>query len=222
MANTPAQPGKLPRCYDISRTITPTLAVWPGDAPFSFTHTLRKRDGSSVNLTTITLSPHTGSHADAYYHFDDDGQHPDQMPLAHYIGPAHVVTITRQHGGIVPSDFDAYDLANLERLLIHTWVSDVPDDDWPDDFPYPTVALIDWLAAQGGVLLGLDSPSVDWFDSTDLPCHHRLRHHGIANLEYLALAGVPDGRYELVALPLKIAGVCGSPVRAVLREIEGS
>ena len=83
------------------------------------------------------------------------------------------------------------------------------------------MALIDWLAAQGGVLLGLDSPSVDRFDSKELPCHHRLRHHGIATLEYLALAGVPDGRYELVALPLKIAGVCGSPVRAMLRRMNG-
>ncbi|RPJ00651.1 MAG: kynurenine formamidase, partial [Chloroflexi bacterium] len=91
------------------------------------------------------------------------------------------------------------------------------DNTWPEDFPYPTVELVDWLAAQGVVLLGLDSPSMDAFDSRDLPCHHRLLEQGMVHLETLCLAGVPDGVYELIAFPLKIAGVCGSPVRAVLR-----
>ncbi|MBN1201017.1 MAG: cyclase family protein [Anaerolineae bacterium] len=209
-----------PRIYDISRTIAPSLAVWPGDTPFGFSYAMRKRDGMAVNLTTLTLSPHTGSHADAPYHIADDGVHPADLPLAPYIGPAHVVTITREHGGIVPADFDGHDLSGVKRLLIHTWVSDLPDNQWPDEFPYPTVELVDWLADMGAVLLGLDCPSVDSFDSKDLPCHHRLRARGMLNLETLRLAGVPDGMYELIALPLKLAGVCGSPVRAVLRELD--
>jgi len=206
-----------PRLYDISRTISPALAVWPGDAPFSFEHVLRRTDGASVNLTTLRLSPHTGSHADAPYHLADDGLHPAELPLEKYIGPAHLVTIARRTGGIVPADFWGGALAGVHRLLIHTWVSDLPDDTWPQDFPYPTLELVEWLAEQGGVLLGVDCPSVDRFDSDDLPCHHHLQQRGIMNLESLCFAGVPDGLYELVALPLKLAGVCGSPVRAVLR-----
>ena len=205
------------KIYDISRTISPALAVWPGDAAFTYTHSLRKQEGHAVNLTTITLSPHTGSHADAAYHFTDDGPYPVAMPLEHYIGPAHVVTIDRHSGGIVPADFAEHDLNGMRRLLIHTRVSDNPDAVWPDDFPYPTVKLVDWLAAHNVVLLGLDSPSVDAFDSPDLPCHHRLWENGIVHLETLVFTGVPDGLYELVALPLKLDGVCGSPVRAVLR-----
>jgi arylformamidase len=205
--------------YDITRTISPTLAVWPGDTPFSFEYGLRKQDGASVNLTTLTLSAHTGSHADAYYHIADEGAHPADMPLDQYIGPAHVATIVRQTGGIVPADFAGHDLNGLQRLLIHTWFSDLPDDIWPENFPYPTLELIDWLAEQSVVLLGLDCPSVDRFDSEELPCHHRLRQQGIVNLETLCFAGVPDGVYELIALPLKLAGVCGSPVRAVLRSL---
>lgn len=208
-----------PRLYDISRTISPALAVWPGDTRFSYTHVLRKQAGASVNLTTLTLSAHTGTHADAPYHFIDGDLHPADLPLEKYIGLAQVVTIGRRAGGIVPADFDGALLAGVRRLLIHTWVSDLPDDAWPDDFPYPTLALVDWLAGQGAVLLGLDCPSVDRFDSQDLACHHRLRQHGIVNLETLCLAGVPDGVYELIALPLKLADVCGSPVRAVLREM---
>jgi arylformamidase len=206
------------RLYDISRTIAPTLAVWPGDTPFGFEHALRIAEGAPVNLTTLTLSAHTGSHADAPYHVAEGGGHPADLPLEKYIGPAHVVTLTRRSGGIVPADLAGYVLDGMQRLLIHTWVSDLPDHQWPEDFPYPTVEFIDWLAAQGVVLLGLDGPSVDRFDSRDLPGHHRLRHYGMVQLETLCLAGVPDGQYELIALPLKIAGVCGSPVRAVLRE----
>jgi arylformamidase len=108
----------------------------------------------------------------------------------------------------------------MKRLLIHTWVSDLPDSTWPEDFPYPTRELVDWLAAQRVVLLGLDGPSMDAFDSEDLPCHHRLQEQRMASLETLCFADVPDGVYELIAFPLKIAGVCGSPVRAVLRPLD--
>ncbi|WP_119069090.1 cyclase family protein [Aggregatilinea lenta] len=205
--------------YDITRLLSPQTAPWPGDEPFSFEHTGQISSGYAVNLTRITSSPHVGTHADAPYHVVEGGAHPADLPLDKYLGPAHVVSVARQHGGIVPADLDGHNLNGVQRLLIHTWVSELPGGQWPDDFPYPTVMLADWLAAQGGVLLGLDSPSMDAFDSKTLPCHHRLVEHGIVNLENLCLAGVPDGRYELIALPLKLAGVCGSPVRAVLRPL---
>ncbi len=207
----------MTRIYDISRTIAPTLSVWPGDSPFSFQTMLSKESGASVNLTTLTLSAHTGSHADAPFHYVNSGEHPADLPLERYMGPAHVVTISREFGGIIPEDFSDRYLAGMQRLLIHTWVSDLPDDEWPQDFPYPTVELVDWLAERGVVLLGVDMPSVDRFDSDQLPCHHRLYERGISNLETLMLKDVPDGVYELIALPLKIGGVCGSPVRAILR-----
>jgi arylformamidase len=107
----------------------------------------------------------------------------------------------------------------VQRLLIHTWVSDLPDTQWPEDFPYPSVEVIDWLAGWGVVLLGVDGPSMDTLDSKDLPGHHALLRHGMVNLESLMLRNVPDGVYELIALPLKIDGVCASPVRAILRTV---
>lgn len=205
--------------YDITRTVSPKLAVWPGDTPFSYEYALRKFEGASVNLTTLTLSAHTGTHADAPFHYTDEGAHPAALDLISYIGPAYVVSISRQQGGIMPDDLTIPDQGDVPRLLLHTQVSDLPDDEWPPDFPYPTIELVDWLAARGGVLLGVDMPSVDAFDSKTLDVHHRLHQHGIANLESLNLSGVPDGVYELVALPLKLAGVCGSPVRAILRPL---
>jgi arylformamidase len=207
--------------YDITRTISPSLAVWPGDIPFSFEHVLGRRAGDPINLTVLKMGAHTGSHIDAPYHYDDAGAHPAKLSLERYIGPAHVATITRQHDGIVPEDFAGHDLAGMERLLIHTWASDLSDGQWPEHYPYLTLELIDWLTVRGVILLGVDMPSVDQFEDNRLSCHHHLNRHGIAILETLTLAGVPDGVYELVALPLKLAGVCGSPVRAILRTMVG-
>jgi arylformamidase len=209
----------MKRIYDITRTVSPSLQVWPGDSPFSTVHVLRKSEGASVNLTTLNLSAHTGTHADAYYHYEDDGAHPAEMPLEAYIGSARVVTVEKRQGPLLPDDFKRVSLEKAERLLIRSWVSDLNDDQWPQAFPYLSLELIDWLAALEIRLIGLDSPSVDAFDSKDLPCHHALRRNHMVNLETLYLRDVPDSDYELSALPLKLDGVCGSPVRAILRTL---
>lgn len=207
--------------YDISRTLAPQTATWPGTDPLSYHFPMQIKNGDSVNLSYITLTPHTATHADAGYHTSDAGLFPDQLPLEKYIGPAQVVTISRREGAIQPEEIAPLLKPNapLERLLIHSWMSDNPDDVFSAEFPYPSVALIDWLADQGAVLLGLDSPSVDHFESKDLLGHNRLRERRMVHLEILQLNGVPDGEYELIALPLKLAGVCGSPVRAILRTL---
>jgi arylformamidase len=179
---------------------------------------LRLEDGHSVNLTTITTTPHLGTHADAYYHYEAGGAHPADMPLEAYIGRARVVTAKRRSGALTREDFSA-SLENAERLLIHSAVSEGDEWTFPAEFPYLSVELIRWLATLGIALVGLDSPSVDAFDSQDLPCHHALRQFGMVNLENLALRDVPDGDYELIALPLKLDRACASPVRAVLRTV---
>lgn len=203
--------------YDITRTITPKTAVWPGDTPFSLTYSLRLDAGDSVNLTTLTATAHLGTHADAYYHYESAGAHPATMPLEAYVGRARVVTVNKRDGALLPTDFAHVDLSGAERLLIHSPVSDLDDQTWAEEFPYLSVELIDWLAGLNIVLIGLDSPSVDAFASTDLPCHHALLRRQMVNLESVYLRGVPDGDYELIALPLKLDLACGSPVRAILR-----
>ncbi|RMG76314.1 MAG: arylformamidase [Chloroflexi bacterium] len=207
--------------YDITRTVSSNLKGWAGETPFSAVRELRLEDGHSVNLTILTLSAHTGTHMDAYYHFEPDGAHPVGMPLEAYIGTCYVVTVNKRQGALTPADFAHVDLSGVKRLLIHSHISDLPDDVWTEEFPYLSVELIDWLHDLGVILIGLDSPSVDSFDSKDLSCHHALFQRGIVNLESLYLRDVPDGYYELIALPLKLDEVCGSPVRAILRQQEG-
>jgi arylformamidase len=205
--------------YDITRTVSARTAVFPGDTPYSAKLNWRISQGAPVNLTTVTTTPHVGTHADAYFHYVADGIHPAQMPLEPYIGRARVVTVSKRTGEITLDDLRHANLDGVERLLIHTWVSDVPDDKWTEDFPYTSVSLIEALAERGVVLIGVDVSSVDSIDSATLPAHHALARLGMVNLENLALAGVPDGDYDLSALPLKLDAACGSPVRAVLRTL---
>jgi len=206
--------------YDITRTVSPLLKVWPGDTAYTVSPLVSIEDGGNINLTTLSLSPHTGSHADAYFHYEANGQYAAAMPLDAYVGRTRVVTVDKRDGALLPMDFDHVDLHAAERLLIHSHVSDLPDDVWPEQFPYLSVELIEWLAGLGVKLVGLDSPSVDDFNSTELPCHHALHKHGMVNLETLQLRDVPNGDYELIALPLKLDLACASPVRAILRTID--
>ncbi len=205
--------------YDITRTVSPTLKVWPGDTEYAAAAVVTMAGGAPVNLFTLTLSAHTGTHADAYYHYTKDGAHPAQMPLEQYVGPARVVTVSRRDGPLTADDFPAGSLDGVRRLLVHSHVSNLPDEVWPSEFPYPSPDLIELLGRHGCLLIGLDSPSFDDLNSSTLDGHHALRRSGMVNLETLNLSGVPDGDYELVALPLKLDLACGSPVRAILRTL---
>lgn len=205
------------KIFDITRTLNPALAVWPGDTPFSAEIIMAMSQGASVNLTTLTLSSHTGTHADAPFHFDNDEETIEQVPLTAYIGSATVVTTQREAGPLTPADFPDLDWSNIERLLVHSSASAKPLDQFPTEFVYPSPELADWLGRHNICLFGSDAPSMDDMHSRPLPGHKALRHHHIAILEGLLLTGVPDGTYELIALPLKIEGGDGSPVRAILR-----
>jgi arylformamidase len=204
--------------YDITRRVAANTAVFPGDTPYYPDLRLRMAAGASVNLVTVTTTLHIGTHVDAYFHYTPDGAFVDAMPLELYLGRALVVTTTKPDGALALEDLPPLP-PRIERLLIHSPISDLPDSVFPDAFPYPSVALIVELAARGCRLIGVDSPSMDRADSADLPGHNAIRQHGMVNIENLMLAGVPDGEYELIALPLKLADACASPVRAVLRTL---
>ena len=164
--------------------------------------------------TTGTVA---GSHVDAPLHFTDDGASIDQIDLATYWGPAQVVMVAKTAGPLFPEDFAGVDLTLAPRLLIRSTAGDLDQRLFPAEFVYPSPELAGHLAEQGIILFGSDAPSMDHQASKSLDGHNALASHGIAILEWLDLRGAEDGLYELVALPLRIAGGDGSPVRAALR-----
>ena len=210
----------MTKLYDISRAMHAKMAVWPGDDAFELRRTGHIADGSPVNVSTLALSAHTGTHVDAPYHFEDDAPTLDKVDLSVYWGPAQVVTVNKPSGPLTPDDFAGYDLGRAPRLLVHSPNSEADPNVFPSGFVHPSPALADYLGQQGVVLYGADAPSMDPQDSKDMAGHHALQRNNILILEGLDLSGVPDGVYELVALPLKLIDGDGSPVRAVLRARE--
>jgi arylformamidase len=204
---------------DISRTLKPGTAVWPGDTNYLLRKLLKIDAGDSVNLTTMQMSAHTGSHIDAPLHFSDGGQSIETLDLAVFWGKAQVVTVDNQGGPLNANDFADYDLSLAPRVLVHSSAGSLDQSIFPSEFVYPTPELANMLGEQGIILYGTDTPSVDPEDSKVLEGHKALNRNGIDILEWLDLGQAADGIYEMVALPLKIAGGDGSPVRAALRVI---
>ncbi len=207
---------------DISRSLTDDLAPWPGDVGFRYKLNGTIPEGSSVNVGMISMSLHNGSHADARFHFEDDGWTMEQAQLATYLGPVLVADLSAKYADGALPQMTIDDLAPFETELKTTPRFLLKTNVWTDSrvFPQaiPTIAdeVPAWLQARGVKLLGFDVPSVDEITSKDLRNHHALAAAGISILESLDLSSVEPGRYQLAALPLKIVGGDGSPVRAVL------
>lgn len=206
-----------PKYYDLSRSLTPATAVFPGDTPVTISPVMRMADGAACNVSSITLSVHAGTHIDAPRHFADGAPGVDELPLDVLIGPARVISISGP--ALTPEMLERFDLAGVVRLLLHSAASSVPDDVWEDEFLAITPAAAAWLGQHGLRLLGTDAPSVDPAASQDLPTHKALLHYGVVIVENLCLHGVPDGDYELIALPVRIAGCDAAPARVLLREV---
>jgi arylformamidase len=204
--------------YDISPTVRPEIPVWPGDTPYQARLACSLAEGASVNLTAITTTAHLGAHADAPFHTEPRGEGIGEMPIERYLGPCRVVKVPAAPL-IEPRHVEGIDLASPSRLLFR---SDSVRDrrSFPERFTALSPELAALLGERGVVLVGMDTPSVDPFDSKELPAHHALARGGVAILEGLLLDGVPEGIYELIALPLKLAGLDASPIRAVLRTLD--
>lgn len=204
--------------YDISPMIDARLGVWPGDTKPTREVLMDMAGGDNLTLSTLRTTVHLGSHADAPSHYGYPAQTIDQMPLELYLGPVRIISADVSRGTRVALA-DLQSDADRERIIIRTRTFPDPND-WNEDFAGLEPGLIDHLASLGVRLIGLDTPSVDLMSSKDLPAHNACLRNNIAIIEGLVLDGVPDGVFELIALPLKLAGFDASPVRAVLRTLD--
>ena len=191
-------------------------AVFPQDVPFSRELTLDYNTGNkNLLLSAIRTTVHLGAHTDAPNHYDPAGVSIDERSLAFYLGPCQVITVRLPHGErIRPRDVANTKIA-AARVLFKTESFLYPDR-WNNDFNSLSPELVDHLASQGVVLVGIDTPSIDPAEDEALESHHAVARHDLAILEGIVLTNVPDGFYTLVALPLRLRGADASPVRAVL------
>jgi len=206
------------KIYDVTRPMSSTLAIWPGNPEFVRERFNDMSKGDIVNISVLHFGTHLGTHVDAPYHFMNDGATLEQVPLETFIGPVTVVTVSKGNGPLTPADFPNLDWSRVKRLIVHSESSHRPIDRFYEEYVYPSLELVAKMGEHGVVLFGTDAPTVDGFGHPVLASHLALQSHNIIILEGLLLTDVPDGEYELVALPLKIIGGDGCPVRAILRQ----
>jgi len=208
----------MPRLWDISPPVRPGSPVFPGDTPYRQEWAARIGPACPVNVSSLTLSPHVGAHADAPLHYDPAGAPIGAVPLEPYLGPCRVIHAIGRRPLVTWDDL-AHAAAQLPpRVLVRTY-DRAPVDRWDAALAALAPDTIERLADLGVQLVGIDTASIDPAESKTLDSHQAIRRRGLRVLENLVLDDVPEGDYELIALPLKLATADASPVRAVLRSL---
>jgi arylformamidase len=204
--------------WDISPPIHPETPVWPGDTPVGIERVWRMEAGSPVNVARITLSPHTGAHADAPLHYDAEGAPIGEVALDTYLGRCRMIDCIGAAPAVTPGHVARHLADAPPRVLLRTYAR-APLDAWDPHFCAVAPETVDLLAKSGVRLIGIDTPSLDPQESKTMDAHQRIRAHRMAILEGLVLDAIAPGDYELIALPLRLATLDASPVRAVLRPL---
>ena len=206
------------KLWDISPPVGAHSPVFPGDTPYQQQWSATITPGCPVNVSAITLSPHVGAHADAPLHYDATGAAIGAVALEPFLGPCRVIHAIGC-GPLIEWRHLAHALTGLPpRVLVRTYTQ--APTQWDAQLTAYAPDTIERLADLGVQLVGIDTASIDPADSKTLESHQVIRRRGLRVLENLVLDEVPEGNYELIALPLRLVSADASPVRAVLRALD--
>lgn len=200
---------------DITPLISEEMAVFPGDQVFSRKVVMDCAKGDHLTLSSINTTVHIGAHADASNHYHKTGEGIEGRDLKHYMGDCQVIDVSSMNGPVI--ELSNFDISKVESKRVLFKTLSFPDpNNWNNNFYGISVAVIDALAKIGVITVGIDTPSVDPADSKTLDAHLCIFKNNLAILEGIVLSEVKEGRYNLMALPLKIKNCDASPVRALL------
>src|SRR3954464_6000873 len=206
---------------DATATLDPsTTPVYEGDAPMKFDFLKDMRRGDGFTLSAYSMGAHSGTHVDAPMHFVRDGAAIARLPLDPFIGPARVIDIPDAVQAIDAAELNRHDWRGADGALFRTrssargWMS---SSTFHRDFAYVAPDAAQLLADAGVKLVGIDYISAEQFGAPAPLAHRTLLGRGIPIVEGLLLTNIPAGDYDLIVLPIKVAGHEGAPARAVLR-----
>lgn len=208
----------MSRIWDISQPLHAGVPVWPGEPDFVLHSHAVIGDGCPVNVGAMFTPLHAGSHGDAPLHYAEDGAAAADCGLDPYLGPCVLLDVRHARDRVEIGDIDWDSLDGAERVLLRTY-DRFPHDQWDSNFTAIASDVIARLGTMGVRLIGTDAASLDPEQSKTLDAHMAVKAADMRILEGLVFDDVPAGRYELVALPLRIVGADASPVRAILKEI---
>jgi len=207
-----------PRIWDISPPVHAGAPVFPGDTPYAQHWSAEIGPGCPVNVSALTLSPHVGAHADAPLHYDLAGAAIGALDLSPYLGPCRVIHAIGVRPLLLWEHLGHAVQGLPPRVLVRTYAR-MPVEAWDSQLAAFAPDTVERLADAGVQLIGIDTASIDPADSKTLDSHQVIRRRDLRVLENLVLDDVPEGDYELIALPLKLMSADASPVRAVLRPL---
>ncbi len=210
-------PAMMSEWIDVSRTIRENMPQWPGDPPYQLQRVQHITGPGTANLSRLSTSLHIGTHIDAPLHYFPAGADVTSLPLEKLCGPARVIHLTAERD-VEIQDLEPAGIGSGDRVLLRTANETLWQKPQFDENYYGLSGeAARWLADRGVVLVGIDYLSIDGFHAEAQPAHHALLGKGVVVIEALDLSGVSPGRYDMIALPLKLAGAEGSPARVILR-----
>ena len=209
------------KIYDISLPLSQDLITWPGDPSLKLNEVSSISVGDKCNVTNLEMGVHTGTHIDAPYHFINDGDTTDSIPLNNLIGTCLVIEINTEMK-IQINDLKGYNIHDYKRILLKTpnsalWESDVKD--FSTNFVALSIQAANYLVEAGISLIGIDYLSIESFGVVEHAVHKILLKNKITILEGLDLSKIMPGIYDLICLPIKLVGSDGAPARVILKEI---
>jgi arylformamidase len=212
------------KIYDVSVPISTRTPTYPGDPGIEIRQWLSLDKGEPANVTALCFGAHTGTHVDAPAHFIKGGSKVDSLDLDTLLGEAHVIEIAGDVSEITERHIEINCPHGARRILFKTRNSsfwNVEDGQFHTDYTYLSPGAAKRLVANGTQLVGIDYLSVERFHSENFQTHETLLANGVVIIEGLDLRQVAAGTYELICLPLKIAGGSGdgAPARVVLRSL---
>jgi len=207
--------------YDISVPIRSAMPVYDGDPGVKIEPWSALGKGDSSNVSILNFGAHTGTHVDAPAHLIEGARRIDALSLDVLIGRARVLRVPDNLNEIDPEFINRGDLNGAERVLFHTRNSGFWKEGFRKDFTHLLPEAAQLLVDRGIKLVGTDYLSIEKFHSGHHQTHLTLLSNNVVIVEGLNLSEVPEGDYELVCLPLKIAEGAGdgAPARAVLRTV---
>jgi arylformamidase len=207
----------MTKFIDVTVPLSAELPTFPGDPPFQVDVTHRMGIGDAYNVARLTLGTHAGTHVDAPFHFIPDGSTVDELALEILIGKVRVVDLLGRDV-VERADLEALDLREDLRVLLKTRNSGLlRQSSFQENYVYLASEAATYLAQVGIKLVGFDYLSIEKFGSRDYAAHLALLEAGVVIVEGLDLSEIEPGEYDMVCLPLRIAGADGSPARVVLR-----
>ena len=207
------------KILDVTLTLHEGMPLWPGDEALVLRKAASIEAGDGVNITSLHMCAHTGTHVDAPFHFVANGSTVDQMELEVLVGETLVVEVP---AGVKVIDADVIAslpiAAGTERLLFKTSNSDLWEQksgEFQPAFVGVDLSAAKELIRRGIKLCGIDYLSIAPFNASE-PTHVALLTAGIIVVEGLDLRAVNPGVYNMICLPLKLLGADGAPARVIL------